>query len=295
METMPDQFEYFDEHGKPIDTADLDGGEYEIIDEPVTTPQPAPEQPTLLNVVRPARASTDPDPGPRLSKGAIVGVLAVVLVVGGGAAFALSQIGNANNATSVADVRSRVESKSDDIVADARPDVNACGGTQIKDAAWMRNSDEPSKQLNIIASLSLPPEFVKRSATSDDPADTTALVQFGDRSLGIYDYDAKAGKKVEDADRWWKVSVTTDPELAVTGEEKGTGQDEDAATACTSVPGGVYRVIGEGIPAGAREMRADLVNVAVLKGDGVEPATVWIVAGDRLLKTTLEYTPSDDE
>nr|WP_314141033.1 hypothetical protein [uncultured Rhodococcus sp.] len=292
---MPDQFEYFDEHGKPIDPADLDGSEYEIIDEPVTTPQPEPEQPTLLNVVRPARASPDPDPGPRLSKGAIVGVLAVALVLGGGAAFALSQIGNENNATSVADVRSKVESKRDDIVADARPDVNACDGTQIKDAAWTRNSDEPSKQLNVVDSLPLPPEFVKRSATSDDPADTTAMVQFGDRSLGIYNYDAKADKKVEKADRWWKVSVTTAPELAVTGEEKGTGRDVDAATACTSVPGGVYRVIGDGIPAAAREMQSDLVDVAVLKGDGVEPATVWAVAGDRLLKATLQYTASEDE
>lgn len=292
---MSDQFEYFDEHGKPIDPADLDGDEYEIIDEPVTTPQPEPEQPTLLNVIRPARASTDPDPGPRLSKGAIVGVLAVALVLGGGAAFALSQIGNENNATSVADVRSKVESKRDDVVADARPDVDACGGTQIKDAAWTRNGEEPSKQLNVVDSLPLPPEFVKRSATSADPADTTALVQFGDRSLGIYDYDAKADKKVEKADRWWKVSVTTAPELAVTGEEKGTGRDVDAATACTSVPGGVYRVIGDGIPAAAREMQSALVDVAVLKGDGVEPATVWAVAGDRLLKATLQYTASDDE
>lgn len=292
---MPDRFEYFDEHGKPIDPADLDGGEYEVVDAPAGTEQPAPEQDPILATVRPPGVSSEPDAGPRLSKGVIVGVLAVVLVVGGGAAFALSQIGNENNATSVADVRSKVESKSGDVIADTRPDVNACGGTQIKDAAWTRNSDEPTKQLNIVHSLPLPPEFVKRSATSDDPADTTAMVQFGNRSLGIYDFNAKADKEVEKADRWWKVAVTTAPDLAVTGEEKGTGRDVDAATACTSVPGGVFRMIGDGIPDSAREMQADLVDVAVLKGDGVEPATVWAVAGDRLLKATLEYTPTDDE
>lgn len=284
---MPDQYEYFDEYGNRIDPADLDGSDYEVIDE-TTTAQPT--QPPTPGV----KAEVESSSVPRLSKGAIVGVLATVLVLGGGAAYGLSQIGNDDNAT-VADVRSKVETKKDEIVDDVRPELDACDGTQLADAGWSRGQSTPSKQLSVVESVPLPAGFVERSSDSDDPAETTEIVQFGDRSLGIYDYDDTAAEDVPASQRWWKVSVSTDPDVAVTGEEKGDGNDKDAATACTRVDGGIYRVIGDGIPAAAKEMQTDLVQVAALKGDGVDPTTVWVVAGDRLLKTTLEYTPTDDE
>lgn len=283
---MSDQYEYFDEDGNPIDPSELEGGDYEIVD----------EQPTVTVSLPPASPSEQAPTAPAAdegltiskgSKGVIIGALAALLLVGGGATFALSQIGNQNTAE---DVKTTVATKKQEAVAGARPDLNACDGSDLKKARWERGGNTPALQLKVIESVPLPSGFANRAAASTDPVAETAILQFGDRSLGIYEKDPKSELG---AGLWWKVTATTDPQLAVTGEAEGKGGDVDAATACESVTGGVYRVVGDGIPAKSKEMQADLVQVSALKGDGADPTTVWVVAGDHLLKTTLEYTPDE--
>lgn len=271
---MADDFEYFDEAGNRIDSNDLMGVEYEVV-EGQQPGQPAP---------------TAAAGGGRISKGVIFGVLALVVLVGGGAAFGLSQLGNTD--TAVTDVQTKVATKKKEIIDEVRPELDACDGTQIKKAAWVRGDSKPSLQLKVVDSVALPPGFAERTAAAADPTEETTLFQFGDRTLGIYDENPKA---TVPEGRWWKVTAHTDPKLAVTGEAQGGGRDKNAVTACTSVTGGVYRVVGEGIPATSREMQDDLVQVSVLKGDGVDADTVWAVVGAQLLKTTLEYTPDADD
>lgn len=277
---MPEQFEYFDEYGNPIDPSELDGLEgfdYEVIDESVLhTP------PTSLD-------ASDETAVSKSSKGIIVGALAAVLLVGGGAAFAFAQVGNQNT---IDDVKSSAETKRQEVAKGVRPPLDACDGSALKKAGWERGEGTPSLQLAVVKSVPLPAGFADRTRVSNNPLADTTILQFGDRSLGVYEENADAELG---AGRWWKVSVATAPKLAVTGEAEGPGGDIDAATACKTVIGGVYRVVGEGIPYGAREMQADLVNVSALKGDGAEPSTVWVVAGDQLLETTLEYTPDLNE
>ncbi|ANQ74427.1 hypothetical protein [Rhodococcus sp. 008] len=273
---MPEQFEYVDEDGNPIDPSELEGLDYEVIDEPAPqTPSTGPDAPEAATISK-------------SSKGIIVGALAAVLLVGGGAAFAFSQVGNKNT---VDDVKSSAETARREVVTGARPPLDACDGSALKKAGWERGEGTPSLQLTVVKSVPLPAGFADRTRVSNNPLADTAILQFGDRSLGVYEENADAELG---AGRWWKVAVTTAPELAVTGEAEGPGGETDAATACKTVIGGVYRVVGEGIPPSTQEMQADLVNVSALKGDGAEPTTVWAVAGDRLLKTTLEHTPDDE-
>ncbi|WP_438472813.1 hypothetical protein [Rhodococcus erythropolis] len=273
---MPDPYEYVDEDGNPIDPSELEGIDYEVIEEPVPqTPPTGPDAPETATVSKG-------------SKGIIVGALAAVLLVGGGAAFAFSQVGNQNT---VDDVKSSAETKRQDVVAGARHGLDACDSSDLKKASWKRGDGIPALQLTVVGSISLPVGFADRTAASTDPVAETAILQFGDRSLGIYEEDPASELG---AGKWWKVLADTDPELVVTGEAEGKGGDVDAATACESMKGGVYRVVGAGIPAKSKEMQAGLAQVSALKADGAEQTTVWVVAGDRLLKTTLEYTQDEE-
>lgn len=284
---MSDQYEYeyFDETGNQIDPQDLDGVDYEVVDEPAAAPQAGQPEPVPT-------ASGDGG-GSGISLGVIAAVIAVVMLVGGGAIYGLAWLGSDISAgKAVEDAQAGVETKKREVVDEVRPELDACDGTDIKKAAWVRGDSTPALQLKVVDSVSLPAGFADRTAAADDPTEETTIFQFGDRSLGIYDEDPKL--KVAEG-RWWKVTATTDPLVAVTGEAQGEGRDKDADTACESVAGGVYRVVGEGIPATSKEMQDGLVQVSVLKGDGVNPAIVWAVAGDRLLKTTLEYTPDTEE
>lgn len=271
---MP-EFEYVDEHGNPIDLSELEGLDYEVVEEPAAPPPTSPDAPGE------ATAS-------KSSKAIIVGGLAAVLVLGGGAAFGFSQVGNQNT---VGDVKSSAETKRQEVVAGARPGLDACDSSDLEEASWKRGDGTPALQLTVVGSISLPVGFAERTAASTDPVGETAILQFGDRSLAIYEEDPASELG---AGRWWKVTADTDPELVVTGEAEGKGGDVDAATACESVKGGVYRVVGAGIPAKSKEMQAGLAQVSALKADGAEQTTVWVVAGDRLLKTTLEYTQDEE-
>jgi hypothetical protein len=294
MKTMSDEYEYFDEAGNRIDRKDLEGMDYEVVDEPAAASHQPPLPDSDPSAPLPAISSIDGGSGTSTSKGrgVIAAVIAVILLVGGGAAYGFSRIGNDNSASeAVEDVKAEVETKTQEAVEDTRPKLDACDGTDIRKAAWGRGKNTPTLQLKVVESVQLPPGFAERTAAADDKVDETTLFQFADRSLGIYDENPK--QTVAEG-RWWKVNVSTDPTVTVTGEAQGGGRDKNAVTACTSINGGVYRVVGEGIPDTNKEMQQDLVTLSVLKGDGVDKTTVWAVASDRLLKTTLEYTPTSD-
>ncbi|WP_299487257.1 hypothetical protein [uncultured Gordonia sp.] len=68
----------------------------------------------------------------------------------------------------------------------------------------------------------------------------------------------------------------------------------DAATACKTVKGGVYAVTGDDVPEAARGMRDGQVVVDSLKPDGATPEVVWLVMGDTLARSVLEYAPAEE-
>lgn len=235
--------------------------------------------------------------GSRVSRLLIAGVLVVVVVAGAAVAFALSRLGQADtldDATAVAssvvttatrDITDRVQQQQ------APPDLVACDKQDLRRALWTRG-ETPAAQLRIVESVELPPVFIERTAASTSSAEAVSTLQLRDRSLSLVHHDGRAR---DDEATYWAASVDTTPTLAVVGEAEAedSGEDSEAATACPSVDGGVYRIVGDGIPVDTREMQPDLVQVAALKGDGVDPTIVWIITGDRLLKAVLEYTPDN--
>ncbi|MFC8314076.1 hypothetical protein ACFUEJ_10700 [Gordonia sp. NPDC057258] len=272
---MNDRTGYFDESGReltPDEVAAL-GADVEIVEEAVEAPHRS-----------------------RVPRGLIAGVLVVVLVAGAAVVFALSKLGEADtleDATAAASsvVTTATRDITDRVQGRTRPGLVACGTSDLKRARWIRGDDTPVAQLRVLESVALPPVLVERAAASTSSARTLSVRQLRDRSLSVVHHDRRA--RGDDA-KWWAVTVDTMPTLTVVGEAEAedSGEDSEAATACPSVDGGVYRIVGDGIPDQTREMQTDLVQVSALKGDGVEPTTVWIVTGDRLLKTVLEYTPS---
>lgn len=268
---MDERTGYFDEAGReltPDEVAAL-GQDVEIVEEAVEASQ-----------------------GSRVPKLLIAGVAFVVLLACAAVTFALSRLGNADTlddattvTTATADITDRVEQQQ------TRPDLVACDTSDLQRARWTGGYDTPAAQLRVVESVALPPVLVERATASTSSATTVSMRQLRDRSLSVVHHDRRARG---DEAKWWTVTVHTTPTLAVVGEAEAgdSGESSEAATACPSVDDGVYRVVGDGIPDQAREMQPDLVQVAALKGDGVDPTTVWITTGDRLLKTALEYTPS---
>lgn len=269
---MGDGTGYFDESGReltPDEVAAL-GQDVEIVDETV---EPR-------------------GPGPRVPRSLIAGVLIAVVVAGAVLAFALSRLGQADTlddgtaavssvvTTATRDITDRVQQQ-------ARPDLVACDKQDLRRALWTRG-ETPAAQLRVVESVELPPALVERASSSD-----VSMLQLRDRSLSLVHHDRRAR---DDEPTYWEAAIDTSPTLTVVGEAaaEDSGEDSEAATACPSVDGGVYRVVGDGIPDDAREMHRDLVQVAALKGDGVDPTTAWVIAGDRLLKAVLEYTPDHE-
>lgn len=268
---MGDGTGYFDESGRELtpDEVSALGQEVEIVEETV--------EPRGLRV-------------PRLL---IAGVLVVVVVAGAVAAFALSRLGQADtldDATAVASsvVTTATRDLTDRVQQQARPDLVACDKQDLRRALWTRG-ETPAAQLRVVESVELPPVLVERASS----AEAVSMLQLRDRSLSLVHHDRRAS---DDEATYWAASVDTTPTLTVVGEAEAedSGEDSEAATACPSVDGGVYRIVGDGIPVDTREMQPDLVQVAALKGDGVDPTTVWIITGDRLLKAVLEYTPDHE-
>ncbi len=268
---MGDGTGYFDESGReltPDEVAAL-GQDVEIVDETV---EPR-------------------GPGPRVPRPLIAGVLIAVVVAGAVLAFALSRLGQADTLDDATVAGSSVVTTAtrdltDRVQQQARPDLVACDTQDLRRALWTRG-ETPDAQLRVVESVELPPVLVERASS----AEAVSMLQLRDRSLSLVHHDRRAR---DDEAAYWAAAVDTSPTLTVVGEAEAedSGEDSEAATACPSVDGGVYQVVGDGIPDEAREMQSDLVQVAALKGDGVDPATAWVIAGDRLLKAVLQYTPS---
>lgn len=139
----------------------------------------------------------------------------------------------------------------------------------------------------------------------DEEASRVQMVQTAPTDLGVYwdERDAPLSKS-----GWWKVSVETGTgRPVIAGEAPGTGHDVPYSGACKAhFDAGPYRVVGKGIPLGAKATGAgtSMVNVAALIVDGSsgtspvatddgKPQIVWLVVRDRLLRTQL-VRPGDD-
>lgn len=295
---MSDQYEYVDENGDPIDPSEL-GDDVEFIDEEVdevVEDTPAAAEP-VVPTSEPVSAPTAAAAPTKVPKALLAGVAAAVLLLGGGAAYGLSQLGNQD---SVEQVKAAATKKTEELKDEARADIDACDGKQVAAASYGKGGgDKPKMQLRVTDVTALPPGYAERvRGLGDRAADRVTMLQQSTGDLGIYvqeepKVDQRTNRKQKAG--WWKVSASTDAQGArVLGEEQGTGDDQDAATACKTVKGGVYAVTGDDVPEAARGMRDGQVVVDSLKPDGATAEVVWLVMGDQLARSVLEYAPAQE-
>ncbi|MFM9378586.1 hypothetical protein [Gordonia sp. VNK21] len=295
---MSDQYEYVDENGDPIDPSEL-GDDVEFVDEEfeeVVEDTPAAAEPVVPTSEPVSAPTAAAGPAAKVPKALLAGVAAAVLLLGGGAAYALSQLGNQD---SVEQVKAAATKKTEELKDEARADIDACDGRQVAAASYGKGGgDKPKMQLKVTSVTALPPGYAERvEGLGDRAADRVTILQQSTGDLGVYvqeeaTKDERTGRKKAG---WWKVSASTDDRGArVLGEEQGTGEDVDAATACKTVKGGVYAVTGDDVPEAARGMRDGQVVVDSLKPDGAIAEVVWLVMGDQLARSVLEYAPAQE-
>ena len=277
------EYEYVDENGNPVDPADL--AEYEVVDD---APAPAAAPPAPHRV-----------PKALLALGAVA-----VLAVGGGIAYGLHSIGDQST---VADVKAGVSSKAASASSAYRSESSAVESS-VQQAIPIRACQGDVEkaglggdlEMRILSYVDLPPSMTGRITPQiDEEASRVQMVQTAPTDLGVYwdERDAPLSKT-----GWWKVSVETGTgRPVIAGEAPGTGHDVPYSGACkTHFDAGSYRVVGKGIPLGAKATGAgtSMVNVAALMVDGAsgisplatddgKPQIVWLVVRDRLLKTEL--------
>lgn len=314
---MAEHEEFFvDEDGNPVDPSEL-GDDYEIVDEAFDevpeeadyVPEEAPEDepgavpvPTVTVAPASAPATEAPAPVPTTVDGDgaategghgipmkfLVAAGLVAALILGGIAFGANKLGQENSISDVkAKATEKTEAVKDKVEDKSHPPIDACDGKQLKDAMWGDSrGDAPKTQLRIVKTVTLPKGF----------ADRVVLLQQSNRDLGVYaSAPGPKDARGKSTTSWWKVRVATADGVRVIDDAEGTGEDADSATACKSGKGGIYAVVGEGVPAEAKGMREGQVVVSAAKPDGAEAETVWVVMGDVLAKTTLEYAPEDDE
>lgn len=305
---MSDQndYEYVDEDGNPVDPADLEG--YEVVEEEVVD-VPAPAAPVADAPAAQEPAAEAPaapaKPGKNL-KALALGAVAVVAVIGGGAAFGLSQLGNQNTA---GDVKDAVASKSAEVrqsvapsssaapSADAEPVVNgevvyglACRDGDFLAAAWQPGEPAPEHQLAVRESIAMPVGFTERMRKGAEKAGQrpkTAAVQMSDERLGVY----VAGTENAQSDGspvWWRVNIAISGGFSVIGEGYGDGSDRDAKMAsCPTLDAGSYRVVGEG---GSADQPTDVTLIKPAWSNGAIGG--WVLIGDKLARVQVEKTPA---
>lgn len=314
---------FVDEDGNPVDPSEL-GEDYEIVDEPFAEapnaldeapadepePEPVPTV-TMTPAPVPATETAAPNPttvdgdseAPEDGHGIPVKFLLVAAVVAalilGGLAFGMNKLGQENSISDVkAKATEKTEAVKDKVEDKTHPPIDACDGKQLKAAMWGESrGDKPKTQLRIVKAVTLPKGFADRVEGLGDAAkDRVVLLQQSNRDLGVYaSAPGPKDARGKSTTSWWKVRVATADGVRVIEDGEGTGEDADSATACKSGKGGIYAVVGEGVPAEAKGMREGQVVVSAAKPDGAEAETVWVVMGDVLAKTTLEYAPEDDE
>lgn len=303
---MPDnEFEYVDEHGNPLSAEEIAalGDDVEIVEEEVTeAPAGAPAQPAAENA-SPAPVTAPASGGSKVPKGLIAGAAALVLLVGGGVAYGMHELGNQNttddvkaaiSSKSVA-VSSAVESKKEEAVS-AKGEYlvgQACPDRAVEGAQWAGGDEPlPEYQLQEVGKTALPAGFRERVAkrATGEPREVVML-QLSDSRLGVYvsgtSVDAQSGKST-----WWKVTTAiTGDEPAVLGDSMGDGTDRDMRGACESVPEGSYLVMADGTEAAPDAPTKLLMLKPATGSDGV----VYAVNADgtELLRLRVAQTPAE--
>lgn len=296
MSDMSDQeFEYVDEDGTPIDPAEL-GDDYEVVEEIVeeepTAEAPAAQQPA---------AEVPAGKAPRLL---IAGAAAVVLLVVGGVAFGLSQIGNQSTVSDVKDaarekkaaVSSSVAAKSSEVREEAIDTCETRGPGSLADAMADSGSDTPRLRLDVIAAEPLPGAFTAARTNSDGVKGDLSLLQLSKSRWGVY---VKApltkAEKRERADRpgYWKADVTvTGDAIRVTGDRAWAGGDTGGAGSCEPGDPGVYAATGK-IPADAQGLVDGSASVEAIRGVAGEPTYAVAVMGDSVALVGLVEAPAE--
>lgn len=291
-----DAYEYVDEDGNPIDPADLD--DY-VVDEEAEEVEAVQETSGAAKAAAPAQAPAGPAaPRQPLPMKMVAGVAVAGLLALGGGAFLL----NSQAKPSVIEQAKETGAKKTEQVKDkARADIDACDGKQVAAASYGKGggNDKPKMQLRITDVTALPPGYAERvKGLGDNAAKRVTMLQQSTGDLGIYvQEEPKTDPRTNRKQRagWWAVKASTDDQGArVLSEEQGTGEDVDAATACKTVKGGVYQVVGDDVPDAARGMRDGQVVVDSLKPDGATAEVVWLVMGDQLARSVLEYAPAQE-
>lgn len=297
---MSDHTGYFDEDGNELTREEVDalGDDVEVVEEEVAdapaAPQPAAQAPVA--VAAPAK------PGKNL-KALALGAVAVVAVLGGGAAFGLSQLGNQNTAQ---DAKAAVSSKSAEVRESIAPSSSAAPveeaevhGTPVMGlgcqegaflaAQWAEGDPAPTHQLGVEEVISMPVGFTERMRKGEEKAGQrpkTAAVQMSSERLGIYVAGTENAQSNGDP-VWWRVNVAISGGFSVIGEGYGDGSDRDARMAsCPTIDAGTYRVVGDGGSTDAP------TAVTLVKPEWSKGALGgWALIGDKLARVQVEQTP----
>lgn len=280
---MPDQIEYRDENGNLVDPAEID--DYEEV---------------------------DPEAAPKSKRGRVIAAsIAAVALLAGGAAGTYHFMGERGDAPAPAvasapqsapqsvssasvipsSTPSSVSSSASPSVSAAPlPPLNACAGG-VNEAKWPAGAPQPEAELRVLNATQLPSTITGLITSQvSQQLHKMQVLQTAPTQLGVYWDQRDSGLD----GGWWKATIdTTGQYPAVAGEGQGTGHDVDFPGACKTVfDPGTYRVVGEGIPLGARDGAKGQITVAALKVDASAttpgaPQMVWLVVRDKLLKTEL--------
>lgn len=302
---MPDnEFAYVDEHGNELSAEDVAalGDDVEIVEEEVVeAPAAAPARPAAENA-SPAPVTAPASSGSKVPKGLIAGAAALVLLVGGGVAYGMHELGNQNttddvkaaiSSKSVA-VSSAVESKKAEAISAKGEFLTGqrCPIAAVRGAQWDGEGELPEYQLQEVGKTALPAGFRERVAkkATGEPREVVML-QLSDSRLGVYvsgtSVDAQSGKST-----WWKVTTAiSGDEPAVLGDSMGDGTDRDMRGACESVPEGGYLVMADG----TEEAPDSPTKLSMLKPAAGADGVVYAVNADgtELLRLRVAQTPAE--
>lgn len=285
---------YVDEDGNPIPESELHL--YMDVDDDEVESQPAaPATPPT-----PAGTAVAPQGtgGPRVPKVLIAGVLAGVVLLGGGTAWFLSSLGEQNTAeTATAAVQQKTE-KVKAKVAEQDP-VNACDPKQLESGTlWDEVSgDAPKMQLRVLETAPLPPAAKQRVEDGGRTLEMEIL-QVNRFNWGLYLVEppaAPAGKGDEPPMHWWKIDLDTSGDTMRLREEDWPGGDTAAMGACPMIERGGYQVVGDDVPAEALGVRDGVVEVAMMMADASADNIVYGLVGNSVARMQLEYAPADGE
>ncbi|MFJ7619810.1 hypothetical protein ACIQYZ_13515 [Rhodococcus erythropolis] len=286
--------EYVDEDGNPLTPEEVAAlGDDVEVEEVAVAPAPAAKQP----------AAAPSAPVGKGVKAALAGAAVVVLALGGGLAYTMSQVGNENTAS---DVKDAVASKSSEIRESIAPSSSAvpveeaevhgtpvtglgCQEGAFLAAQWAEGDPAPTHQLGVEEVISMPVGFTERMRKGEEKAGQrpkTAAVQMSSERLGIYVAGTENAQSNGDP-VWWRVNVAISGGFSVIGEGYGDGSDRDARMAsCPTIDAGTYRVVGDGGSTDAP------TAVTLVKPEWSKGALGgWALIGDKLARVQVEQTP----